>query len=148
MFSLPSCTQLLSMFVWVKKCFNHHCVAGWGFVFFVLFFLFFSLVMWLSKSVLVGCFKFQCSVGCETSSFLLTTAPSSLFDFLFAFTPLRCSFLLTRGRAHKKKRKKEIWRLCNKEIGVDMRTAGGRKYLLCCSVPRRQFLRHTKCGGC
>lgn len=54
----------------------------------------------LSNSVLVECFKFQRSVGCKTSSFLLTTAPSSC-DFLFSFVLLRRSVLLTRGRVHK-----------------------------------------------
>lgn len=55
----------------------------------------------LSNSVLVGCFKFQRSMGCKTSSFLLSTVPASSFDFLFSFALRRCSFLLTRGRVHK-----------------------------------------------
>lgn len=80
-----------------KKCFDHHWVAG--------FFSFFTgnvIFACLSNSVLVGCIKFQRSVGCKTSSFLLTTAPSSSFDFLFSFALLRCSLLLTRGRVLQK----------------------------------------------
>lgn len=42
-FSLPGCTQLLSMFVWEKKCFSHHWVVGWGFVFFSLLVICLSL---------------------------------------------------------------------------------------------------------
>ncbi|KAF3686954.1 Neural-cadherin Cadherin-N [Channa argus] len=43
---------------------------------------------------------------------------------------------------------KEFKRLGNKEIGVDVRTAGGRKYLLCCSASHTLLLKHTKCGSC
>lgn len=97
-FSLPGCKQLLSMFVWEKnkkKCFDHHWFPGWDF--------FSGNVSFarLSNSVLVGCFKFQRSMGCKTSSFLLSTVPASSFDFLFSFALRRCSFLLTRGRVHK-----------------------------------------------
>lgn len=95
-FLLPGCTQLLSMF-WEKSA---STIMGCG----MRFLSFFSgnvSFAGLSNSVLVGCFKFQRSVGCKTSSFLLTTAPSSLCDFLFSFALLRRSFLLTRGRVHK-----------------------------------------------
>lgn len=130
-FSLPGCTQLLSMFVWEKSA---SAVTGLQREFF--FFFFFTgnvFLTGLSNSVLVGCFKFHCSVGCKTSSFLLTTAPSSSFDFLFSFALLHCSFSLTQGREGWLQKFKQ---LCNKEMEVDVRTAGGMKILalLLCSA--------------
>lgn len=81
-----------------KKSFSHHWVVARGSFCFGFLFTGNVFLAGLSNSVLVGCFKFHCSVGCKTSSFLLTTAPSSSFDFLFSFALLRCLFLLTRGR--------------------------------------------------
>lgn len=53
-----------------------------------------------------------------------------------------CSSSPEGGRAQKFKQ------LSNKGMGAYVRTAGGRKRLLCCSVPSSLFLRHTKCDGC
>lgn len=136
--SLPGCTQLLSMFVWEKKCFDHHWVAGWDF-----FFFFCSgnvSFTGLSNSVLVGCFNFQRSVGCTTSSYLLLRPRLHLISCSHS-----CSSPLVPP--HRREGAQKFKWLCNKETGADVWTAGERKYLLCCSVPRALFLRHTKCGG-
>lgn len=95
--SLPGCTQLLSMFVWEKKCFDHHWVAGWDFFFsFVLVMcpsLGWVILYWLDVSTFNALWvvRHQATYYCALVSIwfpVLIRAP-------------RRSFLPTGGRVHK-----------------------------------------------
>lgn len=146
-FLLPGCTQLLSMLVSEKKevlqpslvCRARPLLptphpAPIGTLSFT----------GLSNSVSVRCFKFQCSVGCQTSSFLLTTAPPAPLPPTVSL----CDFPLSsaaRSSLHLREGTQKYKRLCNEEMGAD-RADWGRLCSFCCSALHMLVLRHTKRG--
>lgn len=100
-----------------------------------------------SNSVLVGCFKFQCSVGCETSIFFFYLLLRPRLHVI-SYSHLRSSAERSsspRGRAEKKRRRKEkkhFKRLCNKEMGSGPADRGEREEvlaLLCVCAPPQAY---------